>query len=196
MGVLLLLKGQPGSGKSTLGRALASHLNWPLIDKDDARNAIGSLSEAHSLINWNSLSYDIMFRYLETQLSCGLSVILDCPLARRELYTRGASLAKQYNAELALIEVFASDSKEWSRRLSFRGSADAGTERSHKPGSLEDVLAIMKRNNGSETWSADDLVIPCRMMLDSCSQEENVDDLVKKVIHELQKTGLLKEKVS
>lgn len=96
----------------------------------------------------------------------------------------------QYNAELALIEIYASDHKEWSRRLSHRGSADASTERSHKPGSLEDVHAIIKRNNGSEFWSKD-VPVPCHVKLDSCSQEENVDDLVKKVVDELKKIGLL-----
>ncbi len=97
MTVLLLLKGQPGSGKSTLGRALAQRLHWALVDKDDARDAFQHLaeSEAQRSINWNSLSYDVMFNVARTQLACGVSVIIDCPLARLELYNRAAELAQQ-----------------------------------------------------------------------------------------------------
>ena len=45
--------------------------------------------------NANALSYEIMWRYAQTQLSCGLSVIVDCPLAREELYHKGAALAAE-----------------------------------------------------------------------------------------------------
>lgn len=93
MPVLLLLKGHPGSGKSTLGRALAAACGWPLTDKDDARSPFQPLAAAHPGIDWNALSYDVMFRYAETQLACGLSVIVDCPLARRPLFDRAAALA-------------------------------------------------------------------------------------------------------
>jgi hypothetical protein len=100
----------------------------------------------------------------------------------------------QYEAEIALIELIATDTEEWSRRLSQRGYADAGTERSHKPGSVEDVYAIIKRNNGSESWS-NDVRVPCHVVLDSCStdskEESIVDDMVKKIIQELQKAGLI-----
>lgn len=91
--MLLLLKGQPGSGKSHLGRALCRHLRWPLIDKDLARSPCQPLVAGHLGIDWNQLSYDIMFSYCEAQLACGLSAVLDCPLARRSLYDRAAKLA-------------------------------------------------------------------------------------------------------
>lgn len=44
-------------------------------------------------IDWNQLSYDVMFRVASTQLGLGMSVILDCPLAHRQLYDKGAELA-------------------------------------------------------------------------------------------------------
>jgi energy-coupling factor transporter ATP-binding protein EcfA2 len=91
MPVLLLLKGHPGSGKSTLGRALASSLRWPLIDKDDGRNALQR--DAALLPEVNTLAYDIMFNFLETQLACSLSAIVDCPMARLDLFERSAAFA-------------------------------------------------------------------------------------------------------
>lgn len=94
----------------------------------------------------------------------------------------------QYNAEMTLIEIFTSDHKEWSRRLSQRGSADAGTERSHKPGSMEEVHRIIERNDGSESWS-NGVTVPCHVILDSCL--ESVDGMVEKVINELENSELI-----
>ena len=96
MGVLLLLKGFPGCGKSTLGRALAATLGWPLIDKDDARDCLQTLVADCPSVDWNNLSYEIMFSYLETQLSLDLDgVIVDSPLARRVLFDRAEALARK-----------------------------------------------------------------------------------------------------
>jgi len=94
----------------------------------------------------------------------------------------------QYAAEIALIEIFTSDHQEWSRRLSQRGSADAGTKSSHKPGSMKEVHSIMKRNDGSETWS-DGVTVPCHVILDSCV--ESVDGMVENILDELDKAGLI-----
>jgi hypothetical protein len=95
----------------------------------------------------------------------------------------------QYQAEIALIEIFASDHHEWSTRLSQRGANDAGTERSHKPSSIEHVDNVIKRNNGSESWS-NGVTVPCHVILDSTGGE-SVDQMVDKVINELQKAGLI-----
>ena len=43
----------------------------------------------------NTLSYAIMWRFAETQMSVGRPIIVDCPLARRELYDAGAALANK-----------------------------------------------------------------------------------------------------
>jgi adenylate kinase family enzyme len=89
--IILLLKGHPGSGKSTLGRAISRCLKWPLIDKDDAKDILNAaLAEA----DINEISYRIMFAIGRTQLECGASVIFDCPFARAELYMRAVQLAQ------------------------------------------------------------------------------------------------------
>ena len=101
--VLLLMKGHPGSGKSTVALEIARRCRWPLIDKDDARDALATAP----LANWqqalseaatkalNETSYDIMFRVTARQLQCGLSTVVDCPLARPQVYDLAKALAAQ-----------------------------------------------------------------------------------------------------
>ena len=74
----------------------------------------------------------------------------------------------QYNAHIVLVEVGCSNEEEWRRRLTARGSQDANTCRQHKPGSYEDVVAIIKRNNGSEEWSKN-VDVACHLHIDMAS---------------------------
>lgn len=91
--VMLLLKGHPGCGKSTLAVQLARKLSWPLVDKDDARDCLAVLPHEHAALN--AVSYVIMFRVAATQLACGQSVIVDSPLSRLELWEQAKQLAAQ-----------------------------------------------------------------------------------------------------
>lgn len=91
--LVVLLKGPPGSGKSTLARKLSQHLQWPHIDKDDVRDCFQPLAFEHPSVDWNELSYDVMFSVLEAQLRVGVSCIVDCPLARISLFSRAECLA-------------------------------------------------------------------------------------------------------
>ncbi|CAD7697486.1 unnamed protein product [Ostreobium quekettii] len=91
--VLMLLKGHPGCGKSTLGRNVARSLGWSLVDKDDAKGALQRC--AIECAGVDAVSYDIMFSAARTLLRVGLSVIVDCPLSRRALYDKASALAEQ-----------------------------------------------------------------------------------------------------
>lgn len=110
---LLCLKGHPGSGKSTLARALARQLRWPLLDKDDIKDHIWSLADG------NDLAYAILWQMTATQLSLGLSVIVDSPLARPQLYARVSEIAQQYSARLLIVQTTLTEA-DWRRRLEER----------------------------------------------------------------------------
>lgn len=132
--LLLLMKGHPGSGKSTLAHAIASKSSLGcLVDKDDIRDALLPLERKllrqevelrmplHSELN--SLSYQGMWNVAGRQLSVGLSVVVDCPLARRELLNEGLELARQHGAHVAVLECTVSDEDEWRRRVEHRAEA-------------------------------------------------------------------------
>lgn len=95
--VLLLMKGHPATGKSALAHCLARQLHWPLVDKDDARNCfqLPELLQQSDNLDLNSLSYNVMVAVTATQLSVGLSCVVDCPLSRVQLFHRLSELAQQ-----------------------------------------------------------------------------------------------------
>ncbi|KAL2653597.1 hypothetical protein R1flu_021725 [Riccia fluitans] len=126
--MLILMKGHPGCAKSTVSRALARALRCPLVDKDDIRDATLPLEDpdrpappAPTVLN--TLSYDVMWRIVETQLQIGLSTVVDSPLARPALFQIGSGLAERYGCTLVIVECVAGDLSEWKRRLEARARA-------------------------------------------------------------------------
>jgi predicted kinase len=98
--VLVLMKGHPGAGKSTLARCLSESTKWPLIDKDDCRDALRDVQDSAATVDCNAIAYSIMFQVAATQLSLGISTIVDCPLARVDLYERATAIAAQVGPHL------------------------------------------------------------------------------------------------
>lgn len=95
MPTVLLCKGHPCTGKSTLATHLAHILRWPLCDKDDAKDCLVESGINAELQEANEAAYNIMFAVAATQLRCGMSVIIDSPCARRALYNRALDLANR-----------------------------------------------------------------------------------------------------
>ena len=112
---LLMLKGFPGSGKSTLGRALSRQLQWPLLDKDDVKDMF-----SEQVPDADGLAYDIILNIVRRQLLQGLNVICDSPLTYKCTYECAQHIASETHAELAIVECFCSDESLWSHRVNAR----------------------------------------------------------------------------
>lgn len=112
---LVAMKGFAGSGKTTLARALGRELGWPVIDKDDAMDVLhGRTPDA------GRLAYEVLLRVIRRQLSQGLSVICDSPLAFRSLYEHAGRIAAESGARFAVIECVCPDEGIWRRRIDGR----------------------------------------------------------------------------
>ncbi len=146
---MILMKGHPATGKSTLARALGRHLRWPVIDKDDAKDHTDGLRDDNQLDN--QLAYDIIWQIVETQLQIGLGVIVESPLAHLRLYELGASLAARYDRQLLVVETRLYEAT-WRQRLDARS---ATRSRPHTPNSWDEMQAQLVRYNGSWQYPID-----------------------------------------
>lgn len=132
---LVALKGYPGSGKSTLGRAVSRGLRWPLIDKDDIKDLLdGRAPEA------GALAYNVMFNVARRQLLQGLSVICDSPLTYREGYEHAARIAGETGAALAVVECRPPDEAVWRGRIEARQALGLPAHHKTDWASLQDHL--------------------------------------------------------
>lgn len=128
--MIIAMKGHPGSGKSTLANSLASALKIPLIDKDDVKDCTLPLQLTSTASLLNDLSYDAIWQIASTQLTLGLSVILDSPLSRSSHLYRLRRLSASSAARLVIIECRPTNRDLWRRRLEERGGKGGG---GHKP---------------------------------------------------------------
>uniref|UniRef100_A0A0E0AFZ9 Uncharacterized protein n=1 Tax=Oryza glumipatula TaxID=40148 RepID=A0A0E0AFZ9_9ORYZ len=132
--VVVAMKGHPGSGKSTVARAIATALCCPLLDKDDVRDCTLPLERVDGLAigMLNELSYAVLWRMAERQVQLGLSVVVDSPLSRRAHLDALTSLP---GALVIVVECRPGNEEEWRRRLEKRGAAvpEDGGDGWHKP---------------------------------------------------------------
>ena len=112
---LVMFKGFPGSGKSTLSRALSRQLRWPIIDKDDVKDMFSK-----QVPNAGALAYDVMLNIVRRQLLQGLDVICDSPFTHLITYEYAQKMAEETYAQLVVVECFCSDELLWSQRINAR----------------------------------------------------------------------------
>ncbi len=95
------MRGYPGTGKSTIARAIAAALHAPLIDRDILRqkavDIFGDLPQV------GRFSYELMFALAEEQLSLGLSVVVDTPLTYQTTYEQSKKLAKTFQTPMLVV---------------------------------------------------------------------------------------------
>lgn len=154
---VILMRGHPGCGKSSLASALSTRYQVPVVDKDDAKDALQELSNVVDNTRINQISYDIMIGMTRKQLLNGLSVIVDSPLSRKSVYNQLKHIATTFGATVIILECISSDQSIWNNRLEQRRAKAKGMY--HKPSDLQEVLNLIQSYGGDDEWQDDDPLV-------------------------------------
>ncbi|HWC57565.1 MAG TPA: AAA family ATPase [Candidatus Paceibacterota bacterium] len=115
---VILFRGRPGVGKSAVSDAFAKERKLPILRKDDIYDSTSVYVEDH--IIRNKISYDSLFRILESNTSSGTSLVLDYPFQNDEEVINFQKWCEERNVHLVSVLVICSDREVWKRRFNVR----------------------------------------------------------------------------
>ncbi|MBA2283948.1 MAG: ATP-binding protein [Ktedonobacteraceae bacterium] len=97
----IVMRGYPGTGKSTIARAIAAALHAPLLDRDIIRQM--AVDIFGKLPTVGQFSYELLFALAREQLELGLSVVLDTPLTYHRTYEQAQELAGTFHTPMLVV---------------------------------------------------------------------------------------------
>jgi predicted kinase len=122
---LIIFAGLPGTGKSSLARAVARELKAVYLDKDTIKDRAMALAVQMKLDQANqlagALSYELLVDLARDNLTLDLSVVLDSPAAYQVFREKVKQLARSLKVNLRLIECICTDEKLLRQRIEGRG---------------------------------------------------------------------------
>jgi predicted kinase len=118
MTVVVQMHGEPGSGKTTVARAIAPRIPAVHLDKDVLMSAIVRTRIPAEVAG--PASYEVTWDLAESLLQQGHSVVVDCPAYWPVIEERGRGLARNHGAHYFMIETRCDDRSEIERRLATR----------------------------------------------------------------------------
>jgi glucokinase len=144
--LLIVVTGAPGTGKSTIGRDLASELRLPLLAKDDVKEVLFDtlgVGDRDSSRRLSVATYEILFAVARRFLESGVSCILESNFSRAEPFR---SLPPS-----RVVQIFCTAPVEVV--------LDRYARRARHPGHLDgEILAELRQRLAEDEWKPLDLV--------------------------------------
>lgn len=165
---LIMFAGMPGSGKTTLARMLARHLNLPVFSKDRVQRV---LRDHHLTAENTGDGYYIILDMADEQLDLGVSVILDATFPLDHFRMVASEIAARHQARLCPFYCHCSDDAVWHSRMNQRVQYVPGW----KPVGWDDVLRMRQYY---QPWNENAVV------LDSIHQPETNFPRVLQAVNE------------
>jgi predicted kinase len=117
------MHGEPGSGKSTVARALGERIDAVVLDKDVIKAAllrVGIVEQQAA-----AGAYEVFFAQARALVDAGRSIILDNPVYWATVEQRWLAIADAAGSSRILIECVCPDREELLRRLRTRDALES-----------------------------------------------------------------------
>ena len=160
--MLIAFSGLPGTGKTTVSRAVAARLGVTLLRIDSIEQAIRRADATRDI---GAAAYAVANAIAETNLALGTSIIADCVNPVEESRSAWRLIAQRTSARLLEVEVVCTNRGEHRRRVDYRTADIEG----HVLPSWEDVC-----NAKYEVRNDTRLIIDTAHLLPSDAAEEVV----------------------
>lgn len=121
--IVIQMHGEPGSGKSTVARAIGAELSAVVIDKDVIKAALlrNGIDEQQAA----AAAYEVYFALARNVAAQGHSLILDNPVFWPRVLENWRRLADDAGSPRIMIECVCPDRDELARRLATRDALES-----------------------------------------------------------------------
>lgn len=115
---IILFRGRPGTGKTTLSNAFAKQVNFSVLRKDDVYDVTAEFVSEHGIRN--KISYQALYKILGSNTKNDSTFILDYPFQHEGDLDVLRKWCVENGAALKSILVTCSDEKVWAKRFEER----------------------------------------------------------------------------
>ena len=115
---IILFRGRPCTGKTTLSNLFAQQTNLPILRKDDIYDASADFITEHDTCS--KISYGALWKILESNILNCSAVVVDFPFQHQGELNIIKDWCDKNGVALKSILVTCSDEKLWSERLKKR----------------------------------------------------------------------------